>query len=188
AENGIVLAAAALGDIYYSGDGIARDYAEAEKWYRKAAEQGIASAEFGLGIMYDLGQGVPQDYKQAMEWYTKAAEASYAPAMTNLGILYYNAQGEKRDLIQAYAWMARGQKLGDLRSAELVKTTGERMSPKDVKRAQVLVDQWQPSSKAAEMDASSLFRRPETAPATGSAQGEASRQDLTQPVADPGSR
>ena len=39
----------------------AGDYAEAVKWYRKAAEQGLALAQFNLGVMYEKGKGVLQD-------------------------------------------------------------------------------------------------------------------------------
>jgi TPR repeat protein len=173
AESGVVAAEAILGDIYYNGDGIERNYAEAEKWYREAAEQGIASAQFGLGVMYDIGQGVTQNYEEANQWYTKAAEAGYAPAMINLGILYYNAQGEKRDLVQAYAWLLRGGKRGDPRGDELLQATAKRMSPKEVKRAQALVDQWQPSHPEAASDpktqVAKLFKQPEVTPSANSA-------------------
>ncbi len=172
AESGVTAAAASLADIYYQGDGVGQNYAEAEKWYRKAADQGIPSAQFGLGVMNDLGQGVPQNYEEAIAWYTKAAEAGYAPAMTNLGILYYNAQGEKRDLVQAYAWLARGQKAGDPRAAELVKTTADRMKPKDVTHAQAVAEEWQPSRKASndpmgQAAIARLFKQPQVTPASG---------------------
>ncbi len=40
-------------------------YAEAVRWYGRAAEQGNTSAQFNLGLMYGKGQGVPQDYVEA---------------------------------------------------------------------------------------------------------------------------
>ena len=39
-----------------------KDYSEAEKWYRKAAEQGFARAQDNLGWMYYKGYGVQQNY------------------------------------------------------------------------------------------------------------------------------
>ena len=57
-----------------SGMGCPKDYAEAVKWYRKAAEQGDAEAQFNLGLMYADGEGVPKDYAEAVKWYRKAAE------------------------------------------------------------------------------------------------------------------
>ncbi|MDL1959246.1 MAG: hypothetical protein LWX01_06035 [Deltaproteobacteria bacterium] len=39
---------------------VQQDYAEAVKWFRKAAEQGYADAQFFLGLMYAQGEGVLQ--------------------------------------------------------------------------------------------------------------------------------
>jgi uncharacterized protein len=52
---------------------VPQDYAEAAKWYRKAAEQGNASAQAALGGMYANGDGVPQDYVKAHKWFNLAA-------------------------------------------------------------------------------------------------------------------
>jgi uncharacterized protein len=40
-------------------------YAEAAKWYRKAAEQECTLALNDLGVMYENGQGVAVDYVEA---------------------------------------------------------------------------------------------------------------------------
>ncbi|MDA9975969.1 hypothetical protein N9F34_03995 [Alphaproteobacteria bacterium] len=37
------------------------DFAEAVKWYRKAADQGFALGQYALGVMYGNGEGVTQD-------------------------------------------------------------------------------------------------------------------------------
>ena len=60
---------------YYLGQGVAQDYAEAVKWYRKSAEQGNAIAQGMLGLCYANGQGVAQNYVQAHMWYNLAAAA-----------------------------------------------------------------------------------------------------------------
>ena len=39
------------------GQGVPQDYAEAVRWYRKAADQGHAGAQFNLGVMYDKAEG-----------------------------------------------------------------------------------------------------------------------------------
>ena len=59
--------------MYYNGQSIQRDYAEAANWVRKAAEQGYASAQAYLGIMYWNGQGVPQDAILGYMWMNLAA-------------------------------------------------------------------------------------------------------------------
>ncbi len=55
AANGDVEKQKKLGLIYYYGEGVSQDYAEAVKWYRKAAEQGHAEAQYHLGDMYEKG-------------------------------------------------------------------------------------------------------------------------------------
>ena len=63
----------ALGAIYQIGEGVTQDYAEAMRWYRKAAEQGDVTTQVQLGFMYSKVKGVPQDYVQAHMWYNLAA-------------------------------------------------------------------------------------------------------------------
>ena len=38
--------------MYYHGYGVQQDFAEAVRWYRKAAEQGYAIAQYYLGFRY----------------------------------------------------------------------------------------------------------------------------------------
>ena len=42
-----------------------QDYAEAVKWYRKAAERGDVTAQYNLGLMYYKGEGILQDFVSA---------------------------------------------------------------------------------------------------------------------------
>ena len=69
----------ALGVMYFVGDGVPQDYAQARSWFEKAAAQGHAMAQFNLGVMYRDGKGVRQDKRVAKEWYGKACDAGYQP-------------------------------------------------------------------------------------------------------------
>ena len=73
AENGDAKAKFIIGGCYYTGSRLAKDFAEAVKWWRKAAEQGNANAQFNLGICYAKGQGVTQNFAEASKWYFQAA-------------------------------------------------------------------------------------------------------------------
>ena len=55
--------------MYANGEGVLKDYKEAVKLYRKAAEQGNVTAQSNLGVMYDNGQGVLKDYVKAYAWF-----------------------------------------------------------------------------------------------------------------------
>jgi TPR repeat protein len=69
-----------LGKKYYDGNGVNRDYKEALKWFRLAADQGNAQAQNNLAIMYRYGRGVAQDFEEALKWYRLAADQGHAGA------------------------------------------------------------------------------------------------------------
>lgn len=55
-----------------------RNFVEAAKWYRLAAEKGHAEAQFFLGFQFWEGLGVKKDEVEATRWYRKAAEQGHA--------------------------------------------------------------------------------------------------------------
>ena len=67
--------------IYGSGQGVPQDFAEAAKWYRKAAQQGHGPAQYNLGLMHYNGQGVRQDNVQAHLWFSLTADGGDAEAV-----------------------------------------------------------------------------------------------------------
>ncbi len=74
AEQGIAETQFYLGLMYEKGLGVPQDYAEAVRWYRKAAEQGHAKAQRTLARMHS--RGVTQDHVQAHMWFNLAAAGS----------------------------------------------------------------------------------------------------------------
>jgi len=87
--------------MYSKGEGVAQDYNEAVRWYRKAANQGDAIAQYNYGAMYDNGEGVAQDYTEAAQWYRKAADQDHANAQCNLGLMYSKGEGVAQDYNEA---------------------------------------------------------------------------------------
>ena len=61
AQAGDARAQVRLGDDYYVGNGVGQDYAQAFRWYDKAARAGDPEAQTELGVMYAKGQGVAKD-------------------------------------------------------------------------------------------------------------------------------
>lgn len=63
-----------LGKMYEAGrGGLAKDYAEAARWYLKSAEQDDPYAQASLGIFYLHGKGVTKDLVQSYMWFALAA-------------------------------------------------------------------------------------------------------------------
>src|SRR5687767_5820060 len=81
-------------------------WAEAARWFRKAAEAGDAQAQLNLATLYDAGDGVPPDAKEASTWYLKAAQNGIASAQYAIGARYADGEGVQPDLIEAYKWVA----------------------------------------------------------------------------------
>jgi len=81
-----------------------KDYAEAIKWYRMAANQNDPFSQFQLGYLHAEGAGVPKDEAEAVKWYRKSAEQNFGFAQHNLGNMYSRGQGVVKDEIQAYKW------------------------------------------------------------------------------------
>jgi tetratricopeptide (TPR) repeat protein len=115
-DKGQTVATAAAGnDARARGDDAyaKKRYAEAMKWYLKAANQGDAEAENSIGFIYDNGLGVKQDYTAALSWYRKAADHGLAKAQYNVGTDYDSGLGVPRDSKQARSWMEKAAAAGD---------------------------------------------------------------------------
>ncbi|HEY9173197.1 MAG TPA: tetratricopeptide repeat protein [Verrucomicrobiae bacterium] len=113
AAQGEATAQRQLGALYAEGHRMKQDYAEAAKWYRRAAEQGEAGAQTALGELHEAGQGVARDEAEAARWYRLAAEQGYAPAQYNLAVLYAVGRGVPLDQREALRWYERAAEQGD---------------------------------------------------------------------------
>jgi hypothetical protein len=118
AEQGLPLAQYNLGVMYYNGQGVPKDFAEAAMWYRKAAEQGLPEAQYNLGIMYFAGLGVSKDYALAHMWLSLAS--SRFPA---------SEQGRRE--------MAGNQR----------DFAASKMAPDQIAQAQKLAREWKPKKE-----------------------------------------
>ncbi len=97
AKNGEANAQKELGSLYFSGEGVQQDFAQALHWYTQAAEQGNAIAIYNIGVLHDKGLGLTKDYKEAGKWYRKSADLGYSTAQYNLGIMYEYGQTVEED-------------------------------------------------------------------------------------------
>ncbi|MCK5296421.1 MAG: sel1 repeat family protein [Alphaproteobacteria bacterium] len=76
ASSGDVTAQLEIGAKHYK----AKDYKEAFKWLKKAAEQNDSNAQILLSAMYFKGQGTPKNQAATVKWIKRAAEQGNAGA------------------------------------------------------------------------------------------------------------
>ena len=106
-----------LGSMYYMGEGVPRDYTQAEFWFRKGAEQGDPNSQFQLGGLYHFGQGVPHDEGMAFAWTMKAAKQGHGDAEFYISTCYsQDSWGVAKDNAQTIAWLRKGAEQGHLNS------------------------------------------------------------------------
>lgn len=91
-----------IADKYYTGNGVVKNYKEAFKYYKKAAENGNANAQYMLAGMYYTGEGGAKDLQEMYKWYKKAAEQGHSDAQYIVGLEYYSRSGIAKDYKKAF--------------------------------------------------------------------------------------
>lgn len=109
-----IFAMSIIGDIYYIGeDGIEQNYAEAFKWYSRAAACGYNMAKIKMTLMLYRGLGVKQDLPRAFKLFdeiswTRENFGPFSPFRFNSVARYYaakmreNGEGCTKDLVDAF--------------------------------------------------------------------------------------
>lgn len=135
----------------YEGQGFPQNYAEAAKWFRRAAEQGDVGAQYDLGDAYYQGKGVAQDYGDAVKWYRRAAERRHRKAQYSLGNAYYRDRGVPQDYVQAHMWMDLADSVSagdDLKKYSSARDkVAAKMTPQEIAEAQRLAREWKPKPR-----------------------------------------
>jgi TPR repeat protein len=97
-------AAEHLGVMYWNGEGVQQDFAEAARWNQRSAELGGAKGQFALGLIYLDGLAGTKDFEKAAKWFGAAARQGYAPARYMLVFIYADGIVTKPDAIEAAYW------------------------------------------------------------------------------------
>ena len=92
AEKDIPQAMMEVGQMYLHGTGVARDLAEAEKWFKNASDHHDPSGLFALGESYLQGRGVKQDIPRGVKLLQDADGHGSGDAKNLLGKLYLRGQ------------------------------------------------------------------------------------------------
>ena len=138
AEKGDANAANTLGLFYYSGEGVAKDYAEAFKWFSKSANQNNQDAQEMLGACYYYGYGIEKNYTEAVKWYRKSAEQGNREALYDLGYCYERGNGVQKDEVEAYKWYSIAVAHGMGNARENLATIESHITPEQISTAKQL--------------------------------------------------
>ncbi len=131
----------ALGEFYYIGQGIKRDYVKALKYYRLAAKQNHPQAQFALARMYHHGQGTLQNYQQAVKYYKLAAHQGNVQAQNQLGTLYANGKAIAQNNVFAHMWLNLATAAGDENAVKARNEIAKIMTIDEIITAQNLAQQ-----------------------------------------------
>jgi hypothetical protein len=96
-----------LGQRYYHGQGVPKDFAEAASCYRKSAELGNLKAQLNLGALYENGEGVPRDHKEACFW--MALSSAYNKKQFDLSGVGLSPKDISELRVRASRWFAEHQ-------------------------------------------------------------------------------
>ena len=92
---------------YFHGrGGVEKDYREAFKWWKKAAEKGDALAMYHISTLYSEGKGVPQNFETQVMWLERSADFKNPIAMNGLGVAYRLGKGVPQDNAKAVEWFS----------------------------------------------------------------------------------
>jgi TPR repeat protein len=127
-------AAVILANLYSTGFGpVAKDPAEARKWYDRAGDVGHVPGIKKLGDIYHDGIDVPRDMQKALGYYKRAAKLNHPGAQAALaGILWNGEDGVAQDRATALGWYqaaARNGHAGALYSLGRAYDLGEGVKP-----------------------------------------------------------
>ena len=133
------------GLMYYKGEGVPQDYAEAANWFILSAKKGYAPALYSLGHMYSRGNGVPQSMAQAFKHFSLAAEQGYPAAQFAVGYMYAKGQAVPQDKMLSHMWLNLAAASDVSEAAALRDQMAKMMTPEELGKAQRMAVEWTPS-------------------------------------------
>lgn len=129
ADKGDIQVQEALGNMYFEGNGVKKDYVRAFELFKNIAEQdvdpekmldsdiSVMFSKFKLATMYEFGLEVEKDAMEAIKWYQKTAEQGFCEALLHIGNMYMTGKGVKQDDVQAFEWTKKSAEAGDALAA-----------------------------------------------------------------------
>lgn len=97
-----------------------KNFTEAFKWFKIAADKGNVKAAAILGAMCYNGEGVSKNETEGFKWYKLAAEGDYLEAKHNVGLFYAAGKGVQANYHEARKWLKEAAKEGYSKSPEIL--------------------------------------------------------------------
>ena len=108
-QRGFSLAAYQLGKCWRDGMGVLPDDAQAELWFRRAADAGYDFAQYALGKLLQSQRRVGE----SVSWYEKATAQGNSCAVYHLGKLYLEGKEVPKDVSKAVAYLTESAEQGN---------------------------------------------------------------------------
>jgi|GEM_PF-5258131 len=103
-----------IGFMHARGQGVKRDYQEAEKWFLKAANTGDNHALMELARAYLKGDGFPRDPQKAIYWCDQLGQRGGADGWQEIADMNYQGIGVAQDFSQALKWALKAAEAGNV--------------------------------------------------------------------------
>jgi len=116
ARHKIGVASCNVGECYYQGVGVEKNYEEALRWYKKALAQGDKTAYYCIGRCYLDGNGVAKNYKTGVRYMFKAYDVGVGRAAFQIANAYLTGFGVDVDLQKAVEWYQKAVDLEEPRA------------------------------------------------------------------------
>jgi serine/threonine protein kinase len=104
-----------------------KNWAEAVKYYEKAARMGHSGAQLRLGLLYRDGLGVDTDEVEAFRWICAAADQNLPEAWFELARCYWEGTGTDLDKTQAMQFMESAVQHGHPQAAAVLRQWKEEL-------------------------------------------------------------
>lgn len=114
AQNGDALAQRYLGDLYFGGRGVEKNYEEAFKLYNESVSKGYIESSLMVGYSYLNGLGIKKDINKAISFLEIAACNNKVKAQIILGEIYYKGIQRDQDYKLAFEWYRKAAKNSSL--------------------------------------------------------------------------
>ena len=109
---GDALAMHTLGQIYYEGRGVPKDFVKAKGLFEVAARMGLTYSMNSLGRMYQRGEAVPADLALTRRYWEELAARGDVYGIDNLGWVYLDGINTPKDPGKALAYFEKASALG----------------------------------------------------------------------------